>query len=63
MQPRANLRKLFKDGDIHPDDKQGIEEFSAQFFMDIHLVTTYLHRLQSLRNARTIRPNERKKVK
>jgi hypothetical protein len=63
MQPPANLRRMFKDGNINLGDEQCIDDFSNQFCVDKHLVIAYFHHLQSLKNGQIIRSNQREKAK
>ena len=62
-QPRANLRKLFKNGDINMSNTAKVEEFALKYCADEDHVVKYLQHLQNLRTLQSIRERSRKQKK
>ena len=58
--PRANIRHLFEQGDLHLDVAEELKDFSERYAMSCELVETYLKHLQDLKLAKSIRDRERK---
>ena len=58
--PRANIRHLFEQGDLHLDAAEEIKDFSERYAVSCELVEAYLKHLQDLKLAKGIRDRERK---
>ena len=63
MQPRANLKKLFKKGEISSDSLQAIETFSKSYSVETNLVCEYIRHLEHLKYMQDIRTRERESTK
>ena len=58
--PRANIRRLFENRDLHLDALEQIKDFSEKYAVSCELVEAYLKHLQDLKWAKILRDSERK---
>ena len=59
-QPRANLKKLFKEGKICLEDKASIQEFAHKFCVEEKYVVSYVRHLKNLQILQNMRSRSRK---
>ena len=61
-QPRANIKKLFKEGKICLEDKESITEFAHKFCVEEKHVVAYVRHLHNLQILQTMRSRTRKQT-
>ena len=60
LAPRANIRKLFKDGSISSSNCEKLRTFSEEFCVEEKHVVSYVKHLEQLANVASIRERERR---
>ena len=63
FQPRAQLRKLFFEGDIKCGDNDKIEAFAKKYIVNPDLVKEYLEHLTNIEVRKNVRQEEKRKAK
>ena len=63
FQPRANIKKLFKYGDIDISDETSVNEFALKFCVKKEYVVKYVQHLHNLKTVQSIREESRKQNK
>ena len=63
FQPRAQLRKLFVEGNIKCGDNDKIEAFSKKYIVSPDLVKVYLERLTNIEVRKNMRQEEKRQAK
>ena len=61
--PRANLKKLFKKGEISSKQHEAIQEFSTKYAVDPEAVSSYIKHMEQLKRMSEIKSSERAKAR